>query len=81
LSISCVDLGEEGRDPLYGFGLLNITAVLSHITPDNRTRTTTPTTSTNIPNPEPEYDMPLFILSSVVIGGGVLVIFLLRKKI
>ena len=79
LSISCVDLGEEGRDPFYGFGLLNISAVLSHITPDNRTHTTT-TTSTNIPDPEPQFDLPIIIFSFAVLGGGILTIFIIKKK-
>ncbi len=74
LSISCVDLGEEGKDPLFGFGLLNISAALSHIIPTNHSSTTSSITQL----PRIQSDIIVLVFSYGLLLG-VMVIFFFRK--
>ena len=75
LSISCVDLGEEGKDPLFGFGLLNISAALSHIIPTNHSSTTSSITQP----PRIQSDIIVLVFSYGLLLG-VMVVFFFRKK-
>ncbi|MHA1941444.1 MAG: S8 family serine peptidase [Candidatus Hodarchaeales archaeon] len=45
LHTTCIDLGTEGKDPFYGYGLLNIPAALSKVSPSITITNTTSTTA------------------------------------
>jgi subtilisin family serine protease len=79
LSKTCLDLGEEGRDSLFGYGLLNVTAALSQVKNINTSSGTTPTTS-EPPQPRKSYDLELLIISLYLLVGVMIIMIFKRAN-
>ena len=73
---TCTDLGDEGKDPIFGYGLLNIPELLSKI-PINSTTSTTSTT-TEITSTDLNY--PVLIFSYLTLTFIAVVIILRGKR-
>jgi len=72
---SCIDLGEVGKDPIFGYGLLNIPVLLSKVTIPN---TTSSITSSAIARTE--LNMPILFFSYMILILLAVIIFLKDQR-
>ena len=77
---TCIDLGELGKDPIFGYGLLNIPALLSRGTPtdissSNVISYTTPSTTASI-GVRTDLNIPVLVFSYLILTAVAILTFM-----